>query len=112
MSSSGSPVDTKPDYIPQILFVGKGRVGKSSLIRKVSGKEIDVSSTNASIGGDYVEKIIPVGVHPQQQLRKTRIFDQQFDMGGSPNSILRYLGVCVLLVYFGNISIALMRYYD
>eukprot|EP00800_Vazella_pourtalesii_P009864 TRINITY_DN2475_c0_g2_i1.p1 TRINITY_DN2475_c0_g2~~TRINITY_DN2475_c0_g2_i1.p1 ORF type:complete len:103 (-),score=16.84 TRINITY_DN2475_c0_g2_i1:70-378(-) len=95
MSGSSSTTEAIPGHIPQILFVGKSQVGKSSLIRKVSGREIDRTRTSASIGEDYVEKSIKLGRHPKQQLRKIRLFDQPFDMGGSPTSILRCVSISI-----------------
>ena len=77
------------DYIPQILFIGSSGVGKTTLIGKLTGVELDPKSSKPTLKLDYVDKHLEIGAPPKQETLNVRFYDLRFDMNQSPPSILR-----------------------
>ena len=83
-------------YTPNILFVGNSRVGKTTLIGKMSGHYVDTKISKPTIKSDFVRKNFTIGKPTNHVTLEARLYDQQFDLAGSPRSIMRYC-CCVML---------------
>ena len=76
-------------YIPNIIFVGNSKVGKTTLIGKISGHYVDANSSKPTIKSDFVVKQFTIGRSSHQVKLDVRLYDQQFELAGSPPSIMR-----------------------
>ena len=77
-------------HTPHILFVGDTGVGKTTLIGSMSGHYLDPKATKPTIKSDFVAKQFTIGGSSNRMTLDAKLFDQQFEMRGSPPSIMRY----------------------
>ena len=77
-------------YRPNILFLGNSRVGKTTLIGRMSGHDVYAKSSKPTIRSDFVVKNFTIGRPPKHVELEARLHDLQFDLAGSPPSVMRY----------------------
>ncbi|KAI6660669.1 Ras-related protein Rab-9B [Oopsacas minuta] len=84
-------------YTPYIQFVGCNGVGKTTLIGKLSGHDVNTENTKPTIKSDYVNKQLIIGSGQDRRDVNVRLYDQQFDMFASPRSIFRQSDIIILV---------------